>query len=271
MGYYPTSVRVATSLIALMLAALNARAQSRSQSDLTSAVETTAAPLSFAAASIKVNHTGNNGRLAMTPGRINFSSVTLEECLTAAYETSTYQIVGPASLKSERYDIIATTGRPAPDGELRAMLKNLLADRFKLRAHLETRELPAYRLVATRNGPKLTRAASDQPEGYVLDGGAVVFHGTSMAAFAEYLSHRGPVGSPVLDGTGINGLFDFKLNLFEVRPDMPLDALKRAYYEWDQGSSIFTDLQEQLGLRLQPEKAPFSVVVVDFVAKPSED
>ena len=99
----------------------------------------------------------------------------------------------------------------------------------------------------------------------------MVFHATSMQAFAEYLSRRGPIDRPVLDRTGIDGLFDFKLTLFEVRPDMPMDTLKRAYYEWDQGSSIFTDLQEQLRMRLQPEKAPIEVVVIESVAKPSEN
>ena len=147
------------------------------------------------------------------------------------------------------------------------MLKTLLAGRFGLRVHVETRELPAYRLVPARNGPKIARAATGEPGSYALDGGAVVFHATSMTAFADYLSRRGPVDRPVIDGTGIDGLFDFKLRLFEVRSDMPLNELKRAYYEWDQGSSIFTDLQEQLGMKLQPEKAPIDVLVVDSIGK----
>lgn len=251
--------RAAASLIVGALMALNIEAQSG------------VSELSFNAAAIKVNRTGKNARLAMSAGRINFNSATLKECLIAAYDVRNYQIVGPASLTSDRYDLMATTERPASDGELKAMLRNLLADRFQLRVHSETKELPSYRLVATRTGPKLRRAATDKPGGYALDGGAVVFQGTSMAAFADYLSHRGPIDRPVLDGTGLDGLFDFKLNLFDVQPDMPLDALKRAYHEWDQGSSIFTDLQEQLGMRLEPEKAPFNIVVVDSVAKPSEN
>lgn len=230
---------------------------------------------SFDAASIKTNSSGRNGRLNMTVGRINFSSVTLKECVIAAYDVRSYQVAGPASLTalltSDRYDIVATAGGPASNAELKAMLKTLLADRFKMKIHLETREMAAFRMVVTKSGPKLTRAATDQPGGYALDGGAVVFHGTSMPAFADYLSRRGPIDRPVLDGTGLDGLFDFKLNLFDVRPDMPLDALKRAYFEWDQGSSIFTDIQEQLGMKLQAEKAPIEVVVVDSVAKPSEN
>ena len=151
------------------------------------------------------------------------------------------------------------------------MLRKVLADRFKLRVHVETRELAAYRLITTKNGPKLTRAVTDQPGSYALDGGSVVFHAMPMSAFADYLSRRGPIDRPVIDGTGIDGVFDFRLKLFEVRPDMPLNELKRAYYEWDQGSSIFTDLQEQLGMKLQPERAPISVMVVDSVAKPAEN
>ncbi len=151
------------------------------------------------------------------------------------------------------------------------MLKTLLADRFKMKIHLESREMAAYRPAVAKTAPKFTRAASDQPGSYALDGGAVIFHGTSMTAFADYLSHRGLIDRPVLDGTGLEGLFDFKLNLFDVRPDMPLDALKRAYFEWEQGSSIFTDIQEQLGMKLQAEKARIEVLVVDSVAKPSEN
>ena len=167
--------------------------------------------------------------------------------------------------------IVGTAGGPASNAELRAMLKTLLADRFKLRVHFETRHLPAYRLITRKIGPKLTRVVTDQPASYELDGGSVVFHATSMPAFADYLSRRGPIDRPVIDGTGINGIFDFKVKLFEVRPDMPINELKRAYYEWDQGSSIFTDLQEQLGMKLQPERAPFNVVVIDSVSRPSDN
>ena len=207
----------------------------------------------------------------MTPGRISFISVSLQECLMAAYDIRNYQVVGPSLLTSDRYDIVGTAEGAASNAELRAMLKALLADRFGLRVHVETRELPAYRLIATKRGPKLTSAVTNEPGGYAFDGGSVVFHATSMSAFADYLSRRGPIDCPVLDGTGLNGLFDFKLKLFEVQPDMPINELKRAHYEWDQGSSIFSDLQEQLGMKLQPKKAPIMVVVVDFVAKPSEN
>jgi uncharacterized protein (TIGR03435 family) len=207
----------------------------------------------------------------MTPGRISFNSASLEECLMAAYDIRNYQVAGPASLISDRYDIVGTAEGPASNAELRAMLKALLADRFKLRVHFETRELPAYRLITTKNGPKVTRALTDQPGSYSLDGGSMVFHAMSMSAFADFLSGRGPIDRPVIDGTGIEGLFDFKLRLFDVRPDMPVNELKRAFYEWDQGASIFTDLQEQLGMKLQPEKAPISVVLIDSVAKPSEN
>jgi uncharacterized protein (TIGR03435 family) len=151
------------------------------------------------------------------------------------------------------------------------MLKTLLADRFKLRVHVEVRELAAYRLITTKNGPKLTRPVTDGPGSYELDGYSVAFRAFSMSAFADYLSRLGPIDRPVVDGTGIDGFFDFKLKLFEAPPDLPLNKLKRAYYEWDQGSSIFTDLQEQLGMKLQPENAPINVLVVDSVANPSEN
>lgn len=225
----------------------------------------------FEAASIRLNTSGNNGKLTMTPGRITFTSVTLEECILAAYDIRTYQLGGPALLTAARYDITAAAEGPASTVELKAMLKTLLLDRFKLSVHTESRELPAYFLIRTKKDPRLTPAGAGEKAGYALDAGAVIFHATSMQAFADYLSRRGPIDRPVLDRTGIEGAFDFKLALFEARPDMPLDALKRAYYEWDQGTSIFTDLQDQLGLKLQPAKASLDVLVVDSASKPSEN
>ncbi|HWF09268.1 MAG TPA: TIGR03435 family protein [Bryobacteraceae bacterium] len=226
---------------------------------------------SFEAASIKLNRTGANSRLSMTPGRITFRSATLKECVMAAYDLRSYQVAGPSLLTAERYDIDAAAGGPASDSELRAMLKRLLGDRFGLMVHTEKRELPAYVLLTAKNGPKLTTAKTEGKGGYALDGGSVVFHSTSMMSFADYLSHRGPIDRPVFDRTGIDGSFDFQLKLFDVKRDIPLDALKRAYFEWDQGTSIFTDVQEQLGLKLQPERVPVDVLIVDTVAKPSEN
>lgn len=127
----------------------------------------------------------------------------------AAWEIRSYQIAGLDSVSADRYDIAGTAEGPASNPELRTMLKTLLADRFKLRVHFETRELPAYRLITTGTGSKLTRAATDQPGSYALDGGSVVFHATSMAAFADYLSLRGSIDRAVIDGTGMDGLFDF--------------------------------------------------------------
>src|SRR5690349_6075362 len=104
-----------------------------------------AAGPSFSAASIRVNRSGNNGRQSMTAGRLTFTSVSLKECIMAAYELRDYQVAGPVSLSSDRYDITGAAEGPASNAELRAMLKTLLANRFQLKVHRETRELPAYR------------------------------------------------------------------------------------------------------------------------------
>lgn len=235
---------------------------------LTSASAQVASTPSFEAASIKPNRSGKNGRLVTTPGRLNFVSATLKECLQFAYDLSTYQIIGPAMLTSDRYDIVATAAGAASDAELKSMLKTLLQERFQLASHMAKRDLPAYFLITTETIPKLTQPKENEKTGYAFEGGAVAFHNMSMAGLADYLSHRGPIDRPVLDRTGITGQFDFQIKLFDAQPDMPLDAQKRAYFEWDQGSSIFTDVEQQLGLKLKAGRGVVDVLLIDSLRKP---
>lgn len=206
----------------------------------------------------------------ISPDGIAYYRVNLVECIEAAYGVSAIRILGKDALGpvlADDYDVIAKAGRPASPGELMTMFQTLLADRFALRVEVAQKEFAVYFLVAGKKVSNL-RASKDAGEGYFgisLDPPqpGVGFHRTSMAKLADFLSGLGPIGRPVIDKTGLDGLFDFQLSLSEIPTEGPID--KRAIFAWP---SIFSDVQE-LGLKLEPGKAQLPVIMIDHAGKPS--
>ncbi len=222
----------------------------------------------FEVASIKPHIQAGRERSSIdsSPGSLRITNESVGSCIKWAYQVRDYQIVGPAWLVNEKFDIAAKARNAAPFDELRKMLQTLLADRFQLRFHRETRELPVYALVVTKSGPKLHKAEPGGNTDMHGENGSFVFHGTSMGQFADDLATLSAVDRPVLDRTGIPGAFDFRLKFGENN-----DEMKRALVSGDE-VSIFTLIQEQLGLRLEAEKGPVEMLVVDHIEKtPTEN
>jgi uncharacterized protein (TIGR03435 family) len=227
-----------------------------------------AQPPAFDVASVKANQTAAGGERAgsrssidSVPGSLTVRNASLGACINWAFDVRDYQIAGPGWLYQEKYDIAAKAAGPVPTAQLRRMLQTLLADRFKLQVHRETRELPVYALVVTRSGPKLHTANPDSNTDMRGENGSFVFRGTSMAQFADDLSTMIFVDRPVLDRTGIPGVFDFSLKFADSNAEM-----KRATLQGD-GPSIFTIVQEQLGLKMEAQKGPIEMLVIDRVEK----
>jgi len=246
----------------------------------------------FDVASVKPNR---SGVVSMSIGPLvgrDFSAenVPLRELIRYAYQQPDFQLVNvPAWAASERFDVRARTGDVSPSisaGEApdRLMLRALLADRFKLAIHAETREVPTYALVRSRRdgqpGPArratetdcaaLKEASRGAPP-VVNDGlrcgfrnngtGLFVANALDMSAFARFLS--GQVQRVVFDRTGLKGEWDFRLTWTPAR-------LQDAGAQSD-GPSLFTALQEQLGLKLDSTKGPVDVLVIDGVERPTPD
>lgn len=182
---------------------------------------------------------------------------------------------GPGWINTDRWNLSATLppGMPA-DQELlyratEAMLRGYLAEQFRLKTHMEMREEPTYALTVAKGGPRLTPSdAGPFSARYVPDRrGAYEFRHATMARLASYLygpftvkGTQQPVDRPVFDKTGVEGYFDFTLQWTPdtAQPD-PLAT----------GPSIFTALEEQLGLKLQPQKSQVEFLVIDHAEKPS--
>lgn len=201
-----------------------------------------------------------------SPGLLRITNDSVSSCIKWAWRVQDYQIAGPEWLVTEKFDIAAKAAGPAPMDELRKMLQTLLADRFQLLFHRETRVLPVYGLTVTKSGPKLHKA---EPGGHTdmrAENGSFVFRGTSMEQFADDLAVLRNVDRPVLDRTGIPGVFDFSLKFGDTSGEM-----KRALVA-DDGVSIFTVMPEQLGLRLEPDKGAIEMLVIDHIARtPTEN
>jgi uncharacterized protein (TIGR03435 family) len=184
-----------------------------------------------------------------------------------------YQLTGtPGWVETERYDIDAKADRAVPDDQLMLMLRTLLADRFKLTLHHEAKELPGFALVIGKNGPKLHEVEL-AGKGWTRFGvGSLNGQEVSMGQLADGLAGR--LGQPIVDLTGIRGVFDIKL---EWTPDPsqirnPAEAKKSQAAEAASdlsGTSIFTALQQQLGLKLEARKLPGEILVIDHVERPS--
>jgi uncharacterized protein (TIGR03435 family) len=193
-------------------------------------------------------------------------------------------IGGPAWTGSERYDITATIGSELatrPASELTPLqpllLRSLLEDRFKLKAHWETRNLPRYALVLAREdgrlGPQLHRSSADCSADFsacatTARQGLYASGGTPLSSLSNYLASA-VVQQVVVDRTGLEGRFEIRL---EWAPDQASSVGRgdTATQPADK-PAIFTALQEQLGLKLEAERGPVDVVVIDHVERPTQD
>jgi len=247
---------------------------------------TQAAParLEFEVASIKAIPSDNgsfkppaaNRSMTLNAAGISYNSVTLKDCILAAYQVKGYQVTGPSWIESDSqlYDISAkaggSAGQPVTDGQVRLMLQALLAERFKLTLHRENKELPVYALVVGKNGPKLKPAeagSAPAPAKLNFKTGSMSFPVTTLAEFADYLSHHAAINRGVVDKTGIKGVYDISLTMFEDPSSMSPADMKKSIGAWREGTAIFTQLQEQLGLKLEAQKTPFEVLVIDHAEK----
>jgi uncharacterized protein (TIGR03435 family) len=263
-----------------------------------------AAPAAFEVASIKPNKTGD-GRVmvGMAPGgRFTATNIPAQFLIRQAFNIQDFQIVGaPDWLRSDRFDVVAKA--PEGDGnitgeQMRPMVRALLEERFKLTSHTETREMGIYALVKARAdgklGASLAPAATDcaaargrraggpppplpQPGqkincGLMMGPGKLNAGGTSMSELARSLSQQ--VGRVVVDKTGLTGGFDFELTYTPVQIGTggPLGAPDGAPVAADPNApNLFTALQEQLGLKLDSERGPVEVLVIDHIEQPVAD
>jgi uncharacterized protein (TIGR03435 family) len=221
----------------------------------------------FEVASIKPTATQDGSFAINFPsgGRFSARNVTVEILLRNAYGLEDYQISGgPGWIKSAGFDVEARAARAAagtvepPREQVLRMIQALLADRFQLTLHRETRQLPVYALVVGKTGPRLQAPDTNVGQPRTMLGQMVVPR-MSMATLAGILAFD--VKRPVKDETGLQGEFAFTLEW------------TRGLGESDDGTpsrpSLFTALQEQLGLRLESTKGPVEVFVIDHVEPPS--
>jgi uncharacterized protein (TIGR03435 family) len=226
-----------------------------------------AAVRQFEVASIKPSNADprSSSGIDTRRGRLTASNVTLKRCIMGAYGIGPNQILGgPDWLTSDRFEIIAKADQPVGDRILMPMLQNLLAERFKLALHREAKPIRAYILEVRKGGPKLDRG--DGKGSKTSNGrGHIVATNATMDRFAEILSRQ--MDLPVVNHSGLAGVFNLRLqwNPESARPARPADGAAI------EGPSIFTAIQEQLGLRLQAGKVPVEVLVIDHVEKPSEN
>jgi len=221
----------------------------------------------------------------LSGGGLRIINGTLRAILETAYEVREFQTLGgPGWVGSERYDILANSAaapRGGTGGEdiktTRLRLQALLAERFKLQVHRETRELPEYALEVAKGGPKLADGdapgvSDNTPTGIQRSCGQMIGTKTTMANLSLMLSRQ--LDRPVLDRTGLTGKYSFR---FEWTPDagrcsVPADgAARESAPPPSSAPSIFTALQETLGLRLESIKGPVDSLVIDHAEKPSEN
>ena len=239
------------------------------------------------------------------PGRVRFTDMTLRMLIMRAYDMQRFQVSGPAWMENRRFDVIANVPDGATRDDVKTMLRNLLADRFKLKLHKESKEVPVYELVVGKGGIKIKEAAQAAgpaeaagsaapalpqrdkagflrtPHGQLgiqgIGNGRARMQGdaVTMARLTDTLGMA--LGRPVVDKTGLTGVYDISLDFSPeglgpgpkgagpgagggIAAETPRDMN-------DSGPTLFTDIQEQLGLKLESRKGPVDVLVVDSAEK----
>lgn len=222
----------------------------------------------FQAASIKLGDQNSpESSIYPYPGRLVIRNYTIRQLIFYAYEIKVYQLSGgPKWADSDRYSIEAKLDLPAEQSTrgkqladwLSQATRTLLADRFHLVLRHESKVMPAFALVQTKGGAKLQPAKSGSPGGTSNGRGMVQVNNGSLADFASVLADA--VGRPVVDRAGIQGGFDIKLTWV---PDNSSPEIV--------GPTLYSAIQEQLGLKLVAAHLPIPILIIERVEKPSEN
>jgi len=288
-----------------------------------------AAPPSFEVASVKVAEApkmlgGGGGGVFRVggcgkpdPALVRCSGATLRAILLRAYDVKNYQIEGPDWINTENYDVMAKVPEGVPADKVPAMLQALLAERFALKVHKITKELPTYDLIAAKGGPKLKevdvdklpkpgsapppppprtlgpRPLSSMPAGTTMmmmsaNGSRVLRGNITLDQLANQLT--GALGRPVFDRTDLKGTYEIELsylgdendgmgrtmaNLPLPPPDSGVGGHGDGARQADNNApiaTVFQAVQQTLGLKLEPRKAPVEIIVVDSANKaPTEN
>jgi uncharacterized protein (TIGR03435 family) len=235
----------------------------------------------FEAASIKLSgpqsvRESEGGPGSSDPERYRYTVASLLDLIQTAYEVQPFQVSSRTPLDRQTFDLVAKAPPGATKQQFREMLQNLLSERFHLKAHFDSRQFPAYELVAAKSGPKLkvthpTPANEGWPE--LPDNRPAIMARNSISAgctLVRLKAHQQPVsallrllrqpdGLPLVDGTGLKGVYDFAL---EYAKDFPRQIPDREA-DPPPAPDIFSALQQQLGLQLVRKKLPFDVLVID--------
>jgi bla regulator protein blaR1 len=289
------NVLMAPGMIVVVAAAIASAPRSSAQSAPDPSV-----PIYFEAASVKPNRNSDpGGSVRRQPGgRFNAVNMPVRALAIFAYQIQAFQLVGgPAWAGTDRFDIVAKLAADPPPvapgaGPDHMMLatRTLLADRFKLVVRRETRQMDIYALVRARPGgalgPALRQSTSDcspaavtaarrggpqSPQvfcGGRMGPGRIQLGAAPLSQFANGLS--GQVGRIVVDRTGLTGNWDFEIT-FAADPPRGGSAGAETPPVDTGAASLFTAIQEQLGLKLEPMKGPVEVLVIDSVQQPTAD
>ncbi|HTS27723.1 MAG TPA: TIGR03435 family protein [Bryobacteraceae bacterium] len=253
--------------------------------------------LTFDVASIKPSSPDARGMGLQLepPNGMRVSNAPLRFLITFAYDIRDFQLAGgPAWIGTERYDIVAKAERTAEsekvpadprkmtDGqrqkvtaEMRERVRNLLAERFRLTVRREVRDGPVYALVVAKGGSKMKEVQeSDGQVGLRLERGQLNGMAAPMQQLTTVLSSQ--LGRPVIDKTELKGKYDFKLEwvpdtTLAGPPGDPSKGVEPAPPPDVEGPSIFSAIQEQLGLRLESQKGPVPTIVIERVERPTEN
>ncbi len=247
----------------------------------------------FEVASLKANSSGLPGfSLRALPGGLTARNISLKRLVAMGYSVTDHQIFGAISwLESARFDLEAKSSGPAQLPQLRLMVQSLLDDRFKLKMHRESRELPIYTLALAKSGIRGGPGLVESPEGPCgpvtpdapaqRKGLPAALCGTVNPGPGRIYGQRGRMsqladrlatilGRTVVDKTGLNGTYDIELT-YTPDPDMMPQLPPGQPVAGITQPSLFTAIQEQLGLKLQAGKGPVEVIVIDTAEKPGEN
>jgi uncharacterized protein (TIGR03435 family) len=217
----------------------------------------------YEAASVKLDnsgsgHSSSNG----SKGQIVFTNVSLKRLVERAYSVKPLQVTGPDWMENVRVDIVAKYPKDTKREDQPLMLRALLEERFKLAVHYKTEELPGYSLVVAKGGFKLKPGEAGGGSDTSTNGNnqvqTLTAKTTPMTQLADILTRH--LGEMVVDRTGIEGVYNFELRWADDDQKADAGAV-------DTVPSVFTALQETLGLRLKPEKVPTDIIVVDHLER----